>query len=262
MMPAMRASLFIPCLIDLFSPETGINMARLLRHLGVEVDAPARQTCCGQPAFNAGHREEAAPVASRFVELFAGAEAIVTPSGSCAAMVREHYRDLPLPPETARRAKELPVFEFTEFVVRHLGAGSSAGGLANRLSGRLDARVAYHPSCHGLRELGLKSESETLLRRIEGLTLVPLDDAESCCGFGGTFSVDFAELSTAMGSDRCTAIEAAEVDYVVATDAGCLLQIGGLLHRRGAPTKAVHIVDLLATGAGLANGDLGATYSP
>lgn len=262
----MRVRLFIPCLVDTFTPHTGLHMARLLRRAGVDVDVPDGQTCCGQPAFNSGHHDEARPVAERFVALFgpdgAGEAAaasdepitVVTPSGSCAAMVRVHYRDLGLAPEIARAAERIEVREFSEFMANTVGA--------DRIAGSLPARIVYHPSCHALRELGVRTEPLTLLERIDGLEVVPIDGGETCCGFGGKFSVDFPELSTSMGSDKCDAIEAADVDYVVSTDAGCLLQLGGLLRRRGARTRAVHLVDILAHAAGLlANDDLGATYS-
>jgi len=241
----MKVALFVPCLVDQFFPETGLSAARVLRHLGVEVDCPRGQTCCGQPAFNAGYRDEAASLAVRFLTLFRDAEAVVAPSGSCVAMVRRHYAELDLPPASRRILDRLAdrTFEFTEFLSRVMERTD--------LGGRFPARVAYHPACHLLRELDVDEGPRRLLAGIEALTVVDLPEADSCCGFGGTFSVKFPELSTAMAERKCRHLAAIGVEHVVAADVSCLMQIGGYLRRHGIAVEPLHIADLLARSLGL-----------
>jgi L-lactate dehydrogenase complex protein LldE len=242
----MRVSVFIPCLVDQFTPTTGRSMVRVLRHLGVEVDFPRGQTCCGQPAFNAGYRREAAGLAERFLALFADAEAVVAPSGSCVSMVRNHYGDLELAPAARERLRRIGgrVHEFTEFVTEVLGRTD--------LGGRWPARVAYHPACHLLRDLRVDEGPRRLLRAVRDLTVVELPEAETCCGFGGTFAVKFPELSTAMAERKCRELERLGVDHVVSADSSCLLQMGGYLSRHGISVTPLHIADLLALSLGLA----------
>jgi len=242
---AMKVALFVPCLVDQFFPETALSVVRVLRHLGVEVDYRRGQTCCGQPAFNAGHWDEAAALAGRFLALFSDADAVVAPSGSCVAMVRRHYAELDLDPASRKTLGRLEerTFEFTEFLSRGLDR--------TELGGRFAARIAYHPACHLLRELEVDEGPRRLLESIEGLTLVDLPEAESCCGFGGTFSVKFPELSTAMAERKCRQLAAIGVDHVVAADVSCLMQIDGYLRRHKIPVKPLHIADLLARALGL-----------
>lgn len=239
----MRVALFVTCLVDQFFPHVGVATVRLLRHLGLEVEFPAEQTCCGQPAFNAGYPAEARALAQRMIKIFAGVEAVVAPSGSCVAMVRQHFPEL-LQDNTDwyRSAQELAskTYEFSEFLVHRLGR--------EELGARLAARVTYHDGCQALRGLHLAEEPRRLLRAVDGLTLVELADRELCCGFGGTFAVDFAEVSGALGAEKADAIEATGADYVVSTDCSCLLHLAGILRRRSSRVRPVHLAELLAQG--------------
>jgi L-lactate dehydrogenase complex protein LldE len=241
----MKVALFVPCLVDQFFPETALSVVRVLRHLGVEVEYRRGQTCCGQPAFNAGYRDEATALATCFLQRFGDAEAVVAPSGSCVAMVRHHFADLALSPAARKLYDRLAnrTYEFSEFLSRVLERTD--------LGGRFPARVAYHPACHLLRELQVDEGPRRLLEGIEALTLVELPEADSCCGFGGTFSVKFPELSTAMVERKCRQLAAIEVDHVVAADVSCLMQIAGYLRRHEIAVKPLHIADLLAESLGL-----------
>ncbi|MBN2490065.1 MAG: (Fe-S)-binding protein [Planctomycetes bacterium] len=242
----MRVSLFLPCLVDQFSPTTARSVVRVLRHVGVEVDWPREQTCCGQPAFNAGYRRAAARLAERFLALFAAADAVVAPSGSCVAMVRHHFRELDLSAAARAQLRRLDgrVYEFTEFLTEVLGKST--------LGGRWRARVAYHPACHLLRGLGVDEGPRRLLRGIAELELVELPEADTCCGFGGAFAVKFPELSAAMAERKCRALERLGVEHVVSADSSCLMQLGGYLSRHGMAATPLHIADLLARSLGLA----------
>jgi L-lactate dehydrogenase complex protein LldE len=223
--------------VDQFMPRAGLGVARLLKKLGHTVEYPAEQTCCGQPAFNSGSQSEAAVLAKRFVSIFDGFEAGVSPSGSCVAMVRTFYGDLlgARPPLADR------VFEFSEFLVNRLGLTD--------VGARFEGRVTYHDSCHLLRELRVEKEPRQLLRAVKGLELVELNDGPTCCGFGGTFSIKFPDVSAAMAVDKVAAIERTGAQWVVAGDAGCLMHIGGMLTRRGSPVKTMHLAELLGGNA-------------
>jgi L-lactate dehydrogenase complex protein LldE len=218
----------------------GVATVRLLRRLGVRVDFPAAQTCCGQPHFNSGYHHEARLLAQHTIDTFARSPLVVTPSGSCAAMVKLEYRELfhddpvwrPRAEDLARRTHELS--DFLVNVLGRLDVGASFTG-----------RVTYHMACH-LRGLGLLSEPVRLLEHVRGLELVPLERADECCGFGGSFSVRFGGISGAMVRDKAAFIEKAGVDAVVATDAGCLMNIAGCLRRRGSPVRALHLAEVLA----------------
>jgi L-lactate dehydrogenase complex protein LldE len=220
-------------------PEVGVRIVRLLRKLGVGVDFPAGQTCCGLPLLNSGYRREAAEVAARTVPLFRGAEHVVVPSGSCAWMVKHEYPALlessPLRDEArdlAARTREL-----SQFLVDVVGAQ----GLRSATAGR----VTYHDSCHLLRGLGESRTPRALLASLPGVELVELPRADECCGFGGSFSVRLPEVSSAILDRKLAAIESTGADGVVACDAGCLMQIGGGLARRGSRVRAMHLVDVL-----------------
>ncbi|MBM3890982.1 MAG: (Fe-S)-binding protein [Verrucomicrobia bacterium] len=231
----MRIGLFIPCLVDQFFPQAGLATARILRRLGHTVEYPAEQTCCGQPAYNSGVHREARALARRFLRVFDRFDAIVAPSGSCVAMVRNIYPQLL--DLTHHSSLITRVFEFSEFLVTHLGVTD--------LGASFNGRVAYHDSCHLLRELRVQEQPRQLLRAVRGLELVELNDGPTCCGFGGSFSVKFPQISTAMGGDKLAAIERTGAGCVVAGDAGCLMHIGGLLRRRGSTIKPVHLAALL-----------------
>ncbi len=235
----------MPCLVDRFLPGIGEAAVQVLRRCGHAVTFDARQTCCGQPAYNAGHVDEAAALARRFLDIFDGAEAVVAPSGSCVSMVTGHYGELPLSDDEMRRWSALRsrVFELSQFLDLH--------GDLDRLDVRWDGRVGLHHSCHFLRELdGAVPALRRVLARVRGLELIDLPDATTCCGFGGTFSAKLPDVSLSMGRDKLAAIDAAGVDAVALADAGCLLQLQGIQRAAGrAGPRILHYVQLL-TGAG------------
>ncbi|MDR7518326.1 MAG: (Fe-S)-binding protein [Armatimonadota bacterium] len=236
-------ALFVTCLIDQWFPQIGEAAVRVLQRAGCAVSFPQGQTCCGQATFNDGFWDEARVLGGRFLDVFGDAAAVVTPSGSCAAMVREWYprlfRDAPA---LAARVRGLAhrTYELSEYLVRVLGVVE--------LGARFPAAVAYHPSCHGLRGLGLREEPLRLLAAVRDLRLVALPRAEECCGFGGFFAVKFSALSGAMLSAKLDAIESSGADVVTATDASCLMHLAGGLARRGSRVRAVHLAEILAAG--------------
>ncbi len=230
----------VTCLGDALFPDVGVAVVRLLRRLGVQVDFPAAQTCCGQPHFNSGYHADARALARLTIGAFAGAGLVVAPSGSCAAMVKLEYPELfHGDPVWHGRAVELAnrTHELSDFLVNVLGAED--------VGARFEGRVTYHMACH-LRGLGLLTEPERLLRRVRGLEYVPLERADECCGFGGSFAVRYPEISAAMVRDKAAFVEQAGVDAVVATDAGCLMNIAGCLRRRGSRVRALHLAEVLA----------------
>jgi L-lactate dehydrogenase complex protein LldE len=236
-----RASIFITCLVDFLFPQVGEAMVRVLRRLGVEVDFPAAQTCCGQPAFNAGFRREAREVALHFLRVFEASEVVVSPSGSCVAMVREFYPELfHDDPEMARRFRELGhrTFEFSQFLTERLGVTA--------FPGRCGRSVTWHDCCHSLRGLGIREGPRRLIKSLEGIDFRELPDAEVCCGFGGLFSVKFPSISCAMLDDKLACVERTGAERLVASDASCLMHLGGGLKRRGSKVQAQHLAELLA----------------
>lgn len=235
-------SLFVTCIVDMIYPNTGISVVDILEHLGVEVRFPLAQTCCGQPAFNAGFRDDAKTVAKQFLTAFADAEVIVCPSGSCASMVRHYYPELFADdPEWHARAVDAAeiTWELTEYLVDGLGVTDLGGKLP-------PTRVAFHHACHGYRLLGLAEQGQTLARAIDGVTVNDLAGADQCCGFGGLFSVKMPEISGAMLNDKIKAIDAAEAEIIITGDASCLTQMNGGLSRSGSSKRVMHIADLLA----------------
>lgn len=243
----MRVLLFIPCLTDAFATRAGIAVVRVLEHLGCEVEFPAGQTCCGQPLSNNGLTAEARELARRMVELFAGDVWVVTPSGSCAAMIHERFArlladeaDLAGPAAgLARRTRE-----FCEFLVNELRAELRGCRLPRPL------RATYHAPCH-LRAIGVRDEPLRLLRQIEGLELAPLQRAADCCGFGGLFATKMPEISVAMGRDKLADAQATGAAVVVSNEAGCTLHLDGLARRAGTPLRFVTVAELIAEGLGL-----------
>ncbi|GLY70844.1 (Fe-S)-binding protein [Amycolatopsis taiwanensis] len=229
----MRVALFVTCVNDALYPGTGKAVVRLLERLGVTVDFPAEQSCCGQPQFNTGYRHEAEPLARRTAAAFRGYDYVVVPSGSCAAMVRDNYPRL--------NAKELGprTYELTEFLVDVLGVTDVGAYYPHT--------VTYHPTCHGLRMLGLGDRPRRLLEAVRGLELRELIGAEECCGFGGTFAVKNAAVSAAMGADKARHIEETGASALCTVDNSCLMHIGGTLSRRGARIRPVHIAEILAS---------------
>ena len=234
-----RVALMITCLADVFYPEVGERIVRLLRRVGVEVSVPAAQTCCGLPLFNSGFHAEARAVARRTATLFADAEAVVVPSGSCAWMVKHEYPGLLADAPEAAAARRLAgrTHEFSQYLVRELGH--------TRFDSGTTGRVTYHDSCHLLRGLRESESPRVLLRNLGGVETVDLVGADECCGFGGTFAVRLPEVSTAILDRKLAAVEASGADCVVTCDAGCLMQLRGGLSRRGSAVRALHLAELL-----------------
>jgi len=238
-----KAQLFITCLGDQFYTSTLQNMTRVLERLGVELSFPPEQTCCGQPLFNNGFEEKTRPVALNFLRAFAKSDApIIGPSGSCVSMVKHHYPSL-FKPGTAEHALAVDVasriFEFTEYLVNVLKI-SEVGAVYPH-------KVTYHATCHYLREMGLKTEAKTLLNSVKGLEFISLKEEETCCGFGGSFTVTFPEVSRAMMENKVRDIVASGADTVVMCEPGCLMNIAGGLQKAGSSIRAMHMIDLLAS---------------
>ena len=235
-----RAALLVTCLGDMFFPEVGVSIVRLLRGLGVDVEFPAGQTCCGLPLFNSGYHVEAAAVAARTIPLFRDAQYVVVPSGSCAWMVKHEYPGLVKDPGPRREAQALAArtYELSQFLVKVLGK--------TRFTSAVRGRVTYHDSCHLLRGLHESESPRAILAALEGVEFVELPGADECCGFGGSFSVRLPEVSTAILEKKLANVGRTGAECVVACDAGCLMQMGGGLSRRDARTRAVHLAELLA----------------
>src|SRR6266404_2037210 len=237
----MKVSLFITCLVDQLFPEVGMSVVSVLRGLGAEVDFPADQTCCGQPAFNSGFTTEARELAKRFIAIFENSEYVVAPSGSCTSMVRVFYPELFRDdPDWHKRAESLAsrTYEFTEFVVNVLGVED--------VGAAYHGKVALHQSCHLLRELNVRTEPQRLLRSVKGIELVELERAEACCGFGGLFSIKYPHISGSILQDKLDSVEKSGAAVVVASDVGCLMHIAGGLSRQAAAATTMHIAELLA----------------
>lgn len=240
-----RVSLFVTCMVDMMYPDTGMSVVDVLRHLGVAVDFPSAQTCCGQPAFNAGYWPESRQVAIQFLKAFADAEVVVVPSGSCGAMVRHEYPRLFAEDEQWRDSAERLAsitWELTEFIVDGLGVDDLHGRVQTPQS------VAFHDACHGLRVLGLKEAGRTLVGNLENVTVVDWEDGENCCGFGGLFSVKMADVSGAMLRKKLTNIAASEADIIVTGDISCLAHMNGGLEKQGQSPRVRHVADVLAEG--------------
>lgn len=227
----MRVALFVTCLNDTLYPGTGRSVVTVLRRLGCDVEFPPDQTCCGQMHFNSGYRPAAARLARRLRREFAGYDAVVTPSPSCAGMIRDSYPTLGL-------TAGAPVYELSEFLIDVLGV-VDVGAVFPR-------RVSYHPTCHSLRALRVGDRPLRLLGAVADLELIELPAADSCCGFGGTFAIKNAAMSGAMLADKVAAVGAARPDVLCALDNSCLTQIGGGLSRAGSPVQVMHLADILA----------------
>lgn len=236
-----QVQLFVTCIVDTLYPQTGEAVVRVLERAGVQVDFASAQTCCGQPAFNAGMRPEARRMAIHTIQVFEEAPGpVVIPSGSCAAMIRYSYPELFAGDDhwlPRARALAERTFEFTEYLVDHLGVIDAGGNYSGKIS--------YHSSCHLLRELGVNRQPRQLLHGVEGAEFVELPATTECCGFGGVFSVEHAEISAAMLERKIENIETSEAGIIVSCDAGCITHINGGLHRAGKTPRAIHIADLL-----------------
>jgi L-lactate dehydrogenase complex protein LldE len=239
-------ALFVTCIVDMIYPETGLSVVKILEHLGIAVDFPMEQTCCGQPAFNSGYRQETREVAKQFLRAFAQAQVIVTPSGSCAAMVRHEYPTLFGDDEIAwrtlaQRAASI-TWELTEFLVDGLGIEDIGAKLPK------PETFAIHDACHGMRLLGLGSEGRKLLQNVENATLEPLTECDVCCGFGGLFSIKMASVSNVMLTKKVDHINASPATTIVTGDSSCLTQMNGGLSRQKSAKRVRHIADVLAEG--------------
>jgi L-lactate dehydrogenase complex protein LldE len=236
-----RVGLLVTCLVDLFRPCVGFAAVKLLEDAGCMVEVPRAQTCCGQPAYNSGDRADARAIAKRTIEAFEGYDYIVAPSGSCAAMLSEHYPALfDDDPAMAQRSADLATrsYELISFLTDLRGIAKVQASFAGS--------VTYHDACSGLRELGIKQQPRRLLATIEGLSLTEMSDAEVCCGFGGTFCIKYPDISNTMVDEKAVAIERTGADTLLAGDLGCLLNMAGKLKRRGAKVGARHIAEVLA----------------
>ena len=243
----MRVALFITCYNDALFPDVGRACVRLLRRLGHDVEFPAGQTCCGQMHFNTGYQDATIPLVERFTEAFAGYDAVVTPSGSCAAMVRFHH---PLVGELAAEAdpgSTLPtrvaavtpnVYELSEFLIDVAGVTDVGASFPHA--------VALHQTCHSMRLLGVGDRPRRLLEAVDGVRLVDLQHPDACCGFGGTFAVKNADTSVAMGTDKVDDIVSTGAEVLTAGDTSCLMHLGGLLSRRRSPIRVMHFAEILA----------------
>ena len=240
-----RVGLFVTCLVDIIRPSVGFAAVKLLEDAGCRVVVPG-QTCCGQPAYNSGDRETAKKLARQAIDAFEDCDYVVAPSGSCGGMLIKHYPDLFAgEPELAQRAERFAekTHELISFLVDVMGV--------KKVAARYDGTVAYHDSCAGLRELGIKTQPRRLLAGVEGLTLVELSEAETCCGFGGLFATKYGELSNAIVMRKAEDIRNAKPDTVLAGDLGCLMNMAGKLQREGSAIKARHVAEVLA---GMAEG--------
>jgi len=239
----MKVALMVTCVNDAMFPDTGKAVVTLLRRLGVEVDFPAAQTCCAQPMVNTGYLDEAVPVVRSFVEAFAGYDAVVTPSGSCAGSARHQHAIVARRSGDQRLVEAVAatsptVYELSEFLVDVLDVEDVGASFPHR--------VTYHPTCHSLRMLGVGDRPLRLLRAVRGIDLVELPAADECCGFGGTFAVKNADTSVAMGSDKAGHVRETGAEVLVAGDNSCLMHIGGLLSRQRSGVRMMHLAEVLA----------------
>ena len=238
----MNVQIFIPCFMDQLYPQTAFNMVKVLKKAGCTISYNKNQTCCGQPAFNAGFRGEAKDVCKKFIKDFSSADYIVAPSASCVGFVRNYYTDLfkegVLKADVFNLQKR--IFEFSEFLtnvlrVDHFGAV-------------LKGKATYHDSCAALRECKLKTEPRQLLQQVEGLELIEMEDVETCCGFGGTFAVKFEDISAAMADQKVHHALDTKADYIISTDMSCLMHLDGYIKNKKSSLKAMHLADVLASG--------------
>jgi L-lactate dehydrogenase complex protein LldE len=243
-MGRMRVALMVTCLNDAMFPGAGRAVVDLLTRLGVDIDFPEAQTCCGQPMVNTGYLDEAVPAVRAFADAFAGYDAVVTPSGSCAGSARHQHRLVARrsgDPVLVRTVGEIGprVFELSEFLVDVLGLTDVGATFPHR--------VTYHPTCHSLRLLGVGDRPRRLLEAVRGLTLLDLPGAEECCGFGGTFAMKNADVSVAMGADKARHVRETGAEVLVAGDSSCLMHVGGLLSRQRSGVRVMHLAEVLAS---------------
>lgn len=238
----MTVQLFVPCFVDQLYPQTAFNMVKLLEKAGCRVEYNSEQTCCGQPAFNAGFREDSKDVCTKFIKDFSGSDYIVAPSASCVGFVRNYYMKMFSDSSLSREAKNLgkKIYELTDFLVNVLQF--------ENFGSKFEHAVTYHDSCAALRECGLKREPRKLLEKVKGLELVEMNDVETCCGFGGTFAVKFEPISIGMADQKALNAAATGGRYIVSTDHSCLMHLDGYIRHKGINLKTIHIADVLASG--------------
>lgn len=238
----MTVQLFIPCFVDQLYPQTAFNMVKVLEKVGCTVEYNTEQTCCGQPAFNAGFRDEAKEVCSKFIKDFRGADYIVAPSASCVGFIRNYYMKMFDNSSVHNEVKDLGkrTFELSDFLVNVLNVED--------LGATLNATVTYHDSCAALRECKIKEEPRRLLNKVKGLELVEMNDVETCCGFGGTFAVKFEAISIGMADQKAVNAAATGSQYIVSTDISCLMHLDGYIRHKGLNIRTMHIADVLANG--------------
>ncbi|MBA5762527.1 (Fe-S)-binding protein [Vibrio sp. 404] len=236
----MKVNFFVTCLCDTVKADVAKKTVLLLEELGCEIIFPKQQGCCGQPSLNSGYIEQSKPAMKNLIMAFETNDfPIVTPAGSCAASIKKYPEYLADEPEWAQRAQKVAdrLFELTQFIVNQLGV--------KNVGARLKGRAVYHPSCSLIRKLGVREEPLMLLANVEGLEMVPIKNQETCCGFGGTFSVKMSEISGEMVKEKVQHISAVEPEYLIGADISCLINIGGRMTREGQPVKVMHIVDVL-----------------
>ncbi len=238
----MKVQLFIPCFVDQFYPETAFNMVKVLEKLNCDVSYNPNQTCCGQPAYNAGFCDDARDVASKFLKDFDNADYIVAPSASCVGFVRNYFPTLFENNTSIHSAKKITnrIYEFSEFLTEVLQI--------KNFDATLQAKATYHDSCAALRECKIKEGPRSLLKYVEGLELIEMKDAETCCGFGGTFAVKFEAISTSMADQKIDNVVATGAEYIISTDLSCLLQLDSIIKKRALQIKTIHLADVLASG--------------
>lgn len=238
----MNVQLFIPCFVDQLYPETAMNMVKVLEKLGCNVSYNPNQTCCGQPAFNAGYWEESTAVAKKFIQDFEGLDYIVAPSGSCTGFVRNFYERLFENTNNLNASEKVGqrLYEFTEFLVDVLKVTD--------VGAKLEGRATYHDACGALRECGIKSSPRKLLEQVKGLELVEMKECETCCGFGGTFAVKYEPISVGMAQTKISSALETEAHILISTDVSCLMHLQGYINTHHHPIKTMHIADVLACG--------------
>jgi L-lactate dehydrogenase complex protein LldE len=238
----MKVQLFIPCFIDQLYPQVAFNTVKILEKAGCTVVYNTQQTCCGQPAFNAGFWGESKDVCTKFVQDFDGADYIVSPSASCAGFIRNNYGKLFENNAFQSPAKKVSsqIFELSEFLVKILGI--------TNLGASFNGKVTFHDSCAGLRECNIKAEPRALLQQVEGIELVEMNDTETCCGFGGSFAVKYDTISVAMADQKIDNAIATDAEFIISTDMSCLMHLDGRINHNGQQIKVIHLADILASG--------------
>ncbi|HUZ58326.1 MAG TPA: (Fe-S)-binding protein [Hanamia sp.] len=238
----MKVQIFIPCFVDQLYPQTAFNMVKVLEKACCDVEYNTNQTCCGQPAFNAGFWEEAKSVAAKFITDFEGTDYIVAPSASCVGFVRNYYSQLFQNSSQHNTVKELStrIFEFTEFLTKIIKI--------ENFGAELNIRATYHDSCAGLRECKIKEGPRSLLNKVKGLELIEMDDTDTCCGFGGTFAVKFDAISNAMADQKLKHALDSGATHIISTDLSCLMHLQGIINKKSFPISTMHIADVLASG--------------